>query len=299
MGSVKRFIENAFESFLFNSRLVVILAVLGSLTGSVLMFVRGAVLIAQTAKHFLKHITGHDAGEELSIALISSVDSFLFATVLLIFAMGIYELFISKIDPASRTAESRPNWLAIHSLDDLKGAVGKVILMILIVRLFESAVKMKYDHPLHLLYLGLAVLFVAVALYLQHLAHAKKDHDHEAKPYKSEREDAHAHAHAEEKKHEPIEALVTAPPPASPIFAMHPHQPSHAPPAPSHAPPPPVPFSPSELQVAAAPSFSPAPSPPMPFPQAPPHQSGFAPAANGYAMAPSVPPFPRVPSVRG
>lgn len=195
MGSVKRFIENAFESFLFNSRLVVILAVLGSLTGSVLMFVRGAVLIAQTAKHFLKHITGHDAGEELSIALISSVDSFLFATVLLIFAMGIYELFISKIDPASRTAESRPNWLAIHSLDDLKGAVGKVILMILIVRLFESAVKMKYDHPLHLLYLGLAVLFVAVALYLQHLAHHKKDgHEHAAKPYQSEREDAHAHA---------------------------------------------------------------------------------------------------------
>lgn len=279
MGAVKRWLENAFESFLFNSRLVVILAVLGSLTGSVLMFIRGAVLIFQTAKHFLKHVTGHDAGEELSIALISSVDSFLFATVLLIFAMGIYELFISKIDPASRTAESRPNWLAIHSLDDLKGAVGKVILMILIVRLFESAVKMKYDHPLHLLYLGLAVLFVAVALYLQHLAHKKEDHA--AKPYQSEREGAHEEAPAVH------EAPATSPSPMLPVTHAHAHAPTQ-PLVPAHAP---IPFSPSELQVAAAPSFTPP-------PPAPPPISGFAPAPASFA-APPIPPFPRVPSVRG
>lgn len=175
MRKLQRWIETAFETFLFNARLIVILAVLGSLTASVLMFVKGAIAIFHTAAGFVKHPLAHAAhgegGEDLSVALISSVDAFLFATVLLIFAMGIYELFISKIDPASRTAESRPNWLQIHSLDDLKGAVGKVILMILIVRLFEAAVKMKYDHPLHLLYLGLAVLFVAAALYLQHLGH--------------------------------------------------------------------------------------------------------------------------------
>jgi uncharacterized membrane protein YqhA len=177
MNGFKRGVETAFETFLFNSRLIVILAVLGSLTSSVLMFVRGAMLIAHAAVDFVKHIGGpQDGHDELSVTLISSVDSFLFATVLLIFAMGIYELFISKIDPASRTADSRPNWLQIHSLDDLKSAIGKVILMILIVRLFESAVKMKYDRPLDLLYLGLGVVFVAVALYLQHLGHKKHDH---------------------------------------------------------------------------------------------------------------------------
>lgn len=178
MNKLQRFLETAFETFLFNSRLIVILAVVGSLASSVLMFVRGVILIWHSAAEFLHHpaAEGH-AGEELSIGLISSVDSFLFATVLLIFAMGIYELFISKIDPASRTEDSRPNWLEIHSLDDLKGAVGKVILMILIVRLFETAVKMKYDQPIHLFWLGLAVLFVATALYLQHAAH-KFDNKH-------------------------------------------------------------------------------------------------------------------------
>jgi uncharacterized membrane protein YqhA len=175
VDSLKRWIEGVFEWVLFNSRLVVILAVLGSLLASILMFVRGALQIYHGAREFLPHplpTHGHDeVGEELAIVLISSVDSFLFAAMLLIFAMGIYELFISKIDPASRTADSRPNWLAIHSLDDLKGAVGKVILMILIVRLFEAAVKMHYDQPIHLFWLGVAVLFVSVALYLQHSSH--------------------------------------------------------------------------------------------------------------------------------
>lgn len=179
MGRIQRALETAFETFLFNSRLIVLLAVIGSLTSSVLMFVRGGIVIYQTAVEFFKHPMGHEGGEEMSIAFISSVDSFLFATVLLIFAMGIYELFISKIDPASRHEDSRPNWLEIHSLDDLKGAVGKVILMILIVRLFESAVKMKYDQPIHLLWLGLAVLFVAAALYLQHAGH-KLEAEHKA-----------------------------------------------------------------------------------------------------------------------
>lgn len=184
-------LEGAFEWFLFNSRLIVILAVLGSLTSSVLMFVRGALLIVHATREFFHAFRhGHGEGEELAITLISSVDSFLFATVLLIFAMGIYELFISKIDPASRTSDSRPNWLQIHSLDDLKGAIGKVILMILIVRLFEIAVKMKYEKPLDLLYLGLGVVFVAVALYLQHLGHQKK-HEPSGSTYPPPDHDAH------------------------------------------------------------------------------------------------------------
>ena len=227
---MRRFLESAFEAFLFNSRLIVILAVLGSLTSSVLMFVRGVIVIVFTAREFLHHVTNPHSGEELSIALISSVDSFLFATVLLIFAMGIYELFISKIDPASRTEESRPNWLQIHSLDDLKGAVGKVILMILIVRLFESAVKMKYDTPLHLLYLGLAVLFVAASLFLQHAAH-KKEHGHE--PYKSDRDHAPAHGSVAPPAH------VSAAPPAyhaPPVHAPAP-APAHFAPQQAYAPP--------------------------------------------------------------
>jgi uncharacterized membrane protein YqhA len=193
-------IETAFETFLFNSRLIVLLAVIGSLAGSLLMFVKGAVRIFQAGAHFIHEpMKAHGEGEELSIALISSVDSFLFATVLLIFAMGIYELFISEIDPASRTADSRPNWLAIHSLDDLKSAVGKVIVMILIVRLFETAVEMKYEQPLHLVWLGLTPVFVSFALYLVHAGAGHKSDEKKHPRRFSPGHDAHAPQHEDPK----------------------------------------------------------------------------------------------------
>ncbi len=179
MSGPRNVIEQVFESILFNSRIIVIFAVIGSLVSSLVMFVHGVLVIFQSVSQFVQHPMGHgEHGDELSIALISSVDSFLFATVLLIFAMGIYELFISRIDPASRHSDSRPNWLEIHSLDDLKGALGKVILMILIVRLFETAVKMQYSEPLHLLWLALCVLFVSVALYLQTAGHRLEKPQH-------------------------------------------------------------------------------------------------------------------------
>ena len=85
MRTLQRWIETAFETFLFNARLIVILAVLGSLTGSFLMFVKGAIAIFHTAVEFVKHPMAHsghgDGGEDLSVSLISSVDAFLFAKV--------------------------------------------------------------------------------------------------------------------------------------------------------------------------------------------------------------------------
>jgi uncharacterized membrane protein YqhA len=169
-------LETAFETVLFNARLITILGVVGSLVSSVLMFLHGTLQIYLAASHYLHAPFAAEkdhSADHLSIEFIASVDTFLFATVLLIFSMGLYELFISRIDPASRTADSRPNWLEIHSLDDLKSAVGKVILMILIVRLFETAVKMTYTDPLHLLWLGFTVLFTALSLYLVHIGHTR------------------------------------------------------------------------------------------------------------------------------
>ena len=83
--------------------------------------------------------------------------------------MGLYELFISKIDPASRTPDSRPNWLNIQNLDDLKGTIGKVILMILIVSFLEKSLSIEYATPLDLLYLCVGIILISGALFLTHV----------------------------------------------------------------------------------------------------------------------------------
>jgi uncharacterized membrane protein YqhA len=90
--------------------------------------------------------------------------------------MGIYELFINKIDLVSKQKDSRPNWLIINSIDDLKSSLGKVILMILIVSFFEHSLNIRYDNISDLLFLGIGILLIAAALFLTH-SHGKHKND--------------------------------------------------------------------------------------------------------------------------
>jgi len=97
------------------------------------------------------------------------VDGYLLATVMLIFGLGMYELFISDIDEAQHSKASSAI-LVVRSLDDLKQRLAKVIIMIMIVTIFELALKLKVDSALDLLYLAGAVALIGLALYLTHAA---------------------------------------------------------------------------------------------------------------------------------
>ncbi len=177
-------IEYYFENFLYSFRFLAIIAVLGSLLSSILMFIRGTMLAFHGLQIFINEFSyiGTHSKEESEIVplLISSVDNYLFATVLLIFSLGIYELFISKIDTVARedfgNEESRPNWLKISSLDDLKNSLGKVIIMILIVAFFEHSMKIRYSSSLDLLFLSVGILLIAGALYLKHKSAIEKEY---------------------------------------------------------------------------------------------------------------------------
>jgi uncharacterized membrane protein YqhA len=101
-----------------------------------------------------------------TVAKIASIiDGFLFATIMLIFSMGLYELFISKIAVAEDN-ELAQRILVIRSIDDLKDRLAKVIFLILIVKFFEYALHLTYTTPIELLQLGGGILLVAAALWL-------------------------------------------------------------------------------------------------------------------------------------
>lgn len=82
--------------------------------------------------------------------------------------MGIYELFVSKIDPSMKTPDSRPNWLNVENLDDLKTHISEVVIMILIINFFESSFTITVSQPLGLLYFAASILVVAATLYISH-----------------------------------------------------------------------------------------------------------------------------------
>ncbi len=101
-----------------------------------------------------------------AIANIAAViDGYLFATIMLIFAMGLYELFISKIEIAENN-ELAKRILLIRSIDDLKDRLSKVIFLVLIVKYFEYALHGSYSTPSSLLQLAAGILMIAGALWL-------------------------------------------------------------------------------------------------------------------------------------
>lgn len=162
-----------FEAGLYFSRYLTILAVVGASLSAIALFVKGTFVVAIGMKSFFADFTlesAHDY-ENLIEVFVSSVDIYLFAMVLIIFGMGVYELFISKIDPVEQKSDQRPTWLQIKDIDDLKSSLGKVILMVLIVSFFKHALIVEYKSALDLLLLAVGVVLIALALHLAHSAH--------------------------------------------------------------------------------------------------------------------------------
>ncbi len=170
------FIEKLFEGSLWNSRFVVLTAVVGSLLAGFAIFYMASVdviFLFQHALHYADASMTDEARKALHDSTVSHivevVDGYLLATVMLIFSLGLYELFISDIDQAHGSKASS-KILVISNLDDLKGRLAKVILMIMIVTLFEEALGMHIESPVDLVYFGAAIALISLALYLTHAA---------------------------------------------------------------------------------------------------------------------------------
>ena len=161
----------AFETMLFSLRFITFLAVIGSMLASIVLFIRSSMQIFEGLKIFVLHFNSSASNEleHLVAQFVASIDGYLFAMILIIFSMGIYELFINKIDPVSKSLDTRPSWLQINSIDDLKSSLGKVILMILIVSFFEHSLQIHYEGIKDLLFLGIGILLISTALYLTHI----------------------------------------------------------------------------------------------------------------------------------
>ncbi len=161
-------LEKFFENAMWKTRLFVLLPVVFGLIGSIILFVIASVdifeVLIYTLNVYLNGLHPENFHEEVVSKIIGAVDLYLIAVVMLIFAFGLYELFISKID-AAENSKSGNNILAIHSLDQLKDKIAKVIVMVLIVSFFQKVLHTSYDGALQMLYFALSIGILSVGLY--------------------------------------------------------------------------------------------------------------------------------------
>ena len=166
--------ERIFENVLWSSRLFTMFAVVFSLLGAIILFLVASLdvwgVVVTIYEMIFHHAHPAHLHEDVVANIIGAIDLYLIAIVLLIFSFGVYELFISKIDAAEIEGGSKV--LQIHSLDQLKDKIAKVIVMVLVVNFFQRVLHTDYNGALEMLYFSASILLLAVALYFLH----KGDH---------------------------------------------------------------------------------------------------------------------------
>jgi uncharacterized membrane protein YqhA len=111
---------------------------------------------------------GYEARDELRVELVTTIvkilDGYLIPAILIVFSLGLYELFVGRVD-AAEGSETASRLLYVRSLDDLKNKVVKLILLILAIECFQRALHLRYDSSLELLYRAGGVLLISGAFY--------------------------------------------------------------------------------------------------------------------------------------
>ncbi|KAL0349371.1 UNVERIFIED_CONTAM: hypothetical protein Sangu_1164900 [Sesamum angustifolium] len=179
--------ESTIEKVIFDFRFLALLAVGGSLAGSLLCFLNGCVYIFDAYKvYWISCVKGVHSGQ-MVLRLVEAIDVYLVGTVMLIFGMGLYGLFISNVPPDIPPAidralkgsslfgmfalKERPKWMKISSIDELKTKVGHVIVMILLVKMFERSKMATITTGMELLSYSVCVFLSSASLYILHNLH--------------------------------------------------------------------------------------------------------------------------------
>ena len=171
------------RSILLSSRYLTIMAVIGSLASSVLMFLLGLYDILMAFMHGLSPPIGDASksspGALAVIKVIEGLDRFLIAIVLLYFAYGVYSLFIRPKQALQGSKEelALPSWLRVKEIGQLKQVVAEVIIVILFVLFLRVALQLfqtenmifNWDQIISLVTLPFCTMLLAIALRLVEL----------------------------------------------------------------------------------------------------------------------------------
>lgn len=158
------------------TRFMSIVAVIGSLAGSALMFFLGSYNIFEAfAEGLVPEQSGPDEptaefGTSAVISVIEALDRYLIAIVLLYFAYGVYALLIHPGESEEKLA--LPDWLRVKQIGQLKQVVAEVIIVILFVLFLRVALQVYTSPQLNLGWqqigalalLPISIFFLALAL---------------------------------------------------------------------------------------------------------------------------------------
>ena len=166
-----RKLELFLEAIIWNFRFFILAPVIFSLLSALRLIVIGTIDIWAGLTLSLDPKDPEGVMTIKTVAyIIGGVDYYLIGIVLLIFAFGIYELFISEIEIKHQDDSSI---LQSNSLEELKGKLVNVIVVALIVSLFKQMLSIEIGKLSDIVYIAMAILLISISQYLLHLSHMK------------------------------------------------------------------------------------------------------------------------------
>jgi len=163
--------SNVLERLLWGSRFVVLVPVVGALVLAVGAFALGAADTISVLGILVSYLGSGSASEHSTLrsdviaSIVKAIDADLIGAILLVVALGLYELFINRLRPAEQS-EVAERVLTIRTLDDLKDRISRLVLLILIVEFFGISLGLTISSAMELLMLGVGIFLVAGAIYL-------------------------------------------------------------------------------------------------------------------------------------
>eukprot|EP00271_Cylindrocystis_brebissonii_P003420 TRINITY_DN1437_c0_g2_i1.p1 TRINITY_DN1437_c0_g2~~TRINITY_DN1437_c0_g2_i1.p1 ORF type:complete len:301 (+),score=64.08 TRINITY_DN1437_c0_g2_i1:318-1220(+) len=197
--SLTQAIETVVERVIFNCRFFTLLAVAGSLCGSFLCFLKGSAMVGYAMRVYFKRCLAGNLSGNIILRLVEAVDVYLIGTVMLVFGLGLHQLFIHPPIPSApgnaqrgaaqgrgdeaglpegalssslfglfrlMSLKKRPKWLTISDLDELKAKLGHVIIVVLLVGVYEKSKKVPISSSIDLFLLSCVVCICSACLYL-------------------------------------------------------------------------------------------------------------------------------------
>lgn len=154
------------ENRVMRLRYMTLLAVISSMLGAALLFILG---VHKTLLAFSTYLSPPVEGtmppaDQAISYLIQSMDDFLIGLVFLVFGYGVNTLFIRGVESPPVGEGQFLGGVRIRSVEQLKGILGELVVIVLIVRFMEIALLNLNALDWTLLVLPAAILMLALAL---------------------------------------------------------------------------------------------------------------------------------------
>ncbi|XP_004291920.1 PREDICTED: uncharacterized protein LOC101311938 [Fragaria vesca subsp. vesca] len=177
--SMQQQVQMFIERGIIDCRFFTLLAVAGSLLGSILCFVEGGFIVLESYFQYFQALSQKTDQGHIMHLLIEAIDMFLVGTAMLVFGVGMYAMFMgSKAvkDKGPRFTESNlfglfymkaaPAWVGMKSVSQAKSKIGHAVVMILQVGLLEKFKSIPLVTPLDLACFAGAVLVSSACIFL-------------------------------------------------------------------------------------------------------------------------------------